>query len=418
MTLSANVSSLQPSLDGQSPGHGNHVDAVVDGTQASQVVIPGGNFLLTAEFERIGSDLMLTGAKGHQVLVAGYFSNQSPDLVSESGGVIPSDLAHKLAGPIMHGAVAQASGGGGLTQIGVVDKVDGGVTVKHSDGSTENLVKGGTVYQGDVLETHDGNVGIIFADKTTFALGPQGRMVMDEMVYDPKNHTGHSTFSVVQGTFSFVSGQIAKSGPDNMSVKTPVMTIGIRGTPWSARRRPRVLKIRFRCSPIPAAASARSSSRTDRARRFCRSPVKPPTCLRSSRRPRHPSWCPRHSWARPIRASSPIARPSPPPNRPFRAVPRAAMARVATRAVKAAPRARAEPKAVTRAAPKATTRWDPGRHPERAAARAAAPAPASSSSAAGRGVTPAGSLATASRFAAAADDFQQQILQQHTPTNL
>jgi len=53
---------------------------------------------------------------------------------------------------------------------------------------------------------------------------------MDELVYDPQAHTGHSSMSVVQGTFSFVSGQIAKSAPDAMSVKTPVMTIGIRGT--------------------------------------------------------------------------------------------------------------------------------------------------------------------------------------------
>ena len=30
--------------------------------------------------------------------------------------------------------------------------------------------------------------------------------------------------------FSFVSGEIAKTGPDAMEVKTPVAVIGIRGT--------------------------------------------------------------------------------------------------------------------------------------------------------------------------------------------
>ncbi len=232
MTLNASVSALRPSLDGQSVSHSVHLDAVVDGSQTSQVVIPGGHFLLTADFHRTGSDLLLTGNDGHQVVVAGYFSNHPPTLIAEAGGVIEPDLAFKLTGPLMHGAMAQASGNAAvLTPIGVVDKIEGSnVTVKHNDGSADTLAKGGTVYQGDVLETHDGNIGLIFADKTTFSLGPNGRMVMDEMVYDPKTHGGHSAFQVVQGTFSFVSGQIAKSGPDNMTVKTPVMTIGIRGT--------------------------------------------------------------------------------------------------------------------------------------------------------------------------------------------
>lgn len=205
--------------------------AVLDGSHASSVVIPGGNFLLTAEFHRVGSDLVLEGKGGHEVVVIGFFSNHPPELISESGGVIPADLAIRLAGPIFPGGFAQAGGGGALNAIGVVDKIAGTVTVHHADGTTAQLAKGGTVYQGDVLETGDNSsIGIIFADRTVFALGANGRMVMDELVYDPQAHTGHSAFSVVQGTFSFVSGQIAKSGPDNMTVKTPVMTIGIRGT--------------------------------------------------------------------------------------------------------------------------------------------------------------------------------------------
>src|SRR5690606_14287888 len=37
-------------------------------------------------------------------------------------------------------------------------------------------------------------------------------------------------FTMVEGVFSFVSGQISKSQPDAMVLKTPVATIGIRGT--------------------------------------------------------------------------------------------------------------------------------------------------------------------------------------------
>ena len=195
--------------------------------------IPGGNFLLTAEFHRVGGDLLLVGKDGHEVVVRDYFSSHTPpDLISGTGGVIHSDLAARLAGAIAPGQWAQD--GAPQTQlhaIGEIQKLAGVVKVHHVDGTVETLQQGATVFQGDVLETAgDGSVGIVFADRSTFSLGKNGRMVMDELVYDPQAHTGHSSMSVVQGTFSFVSGQIAKSAPDAMSVHTPVMTIGIRGT--------------------------------------------------------------------------------------------------------------------------------------------------------------------------------------------
>jgi Ca2+-binding RTX toxin-like protein len=62
------------------------------------------------------------------------------------------------------------------------------------------------------------------------SLGSAGRLVLDEMIYDPSTGQGESSFSLMSGAFSFVSGQIAKSDPDGMQIKTPVATIGIRGT--------------------------------------------------------------------------------------------------------------------------------------------------------------------------------------------
>lgn len=213
------------------PHHQSGPDLIDVGHDA-RVTIPGGHFLLTAQFHRQGGDLLLVGNDGHEVLVRGFFDRADPpDLMTEEGGVIPPALAARLAGPTAPGQYAQDGQQAQATAIGVVDKADGTVTVHHANGTTEVIGKGATVFQGDVIETSkDGSVGIIFADRSTFSLGHGGRMVMDELVYDPQSHTGRSAFSVVQGTFSFVSGQIAKSGPDAMSVKTPVMTIGIRGT--------------------------------------------------------------------------------------------------------------------------------------------------------------------------------------------
>jgi len=70
------------------------------------------------------------------------------------------------------------------------------------------------IYQGDVLETGaKASIGIVFADDTTFSLGEEGRMTLDEMVYDPDNQSGSFGATVLTGTFPFVSGEIAKTFP-------------------------------------------------------------------------------------------------------------------------------------------------------------------------------------------------------------
>jgi len=206
---------------------------MLDAGASTHLVIPGGNFLLTAEFHRSGGDLILQGADGRQVVVSGFFdSRHPPQLLTDFGAIIDPDLAARLAGPEVPGLLAaDGNAAPALVAIGEAQKLSGHVHVKHADGTTEELHQGSVIYRGDVVQTEgDGSLGIVFADRSTFSLGKNGRMTMDEMLYDPQAHTGKAAMSVVQGTFSFVSGQIAKSGPDAMQVKTPVMTIGIRGT--------------------------------------------------------------------------------------------------------------------------------------------------------------------------------------------
>lgn len=126
-----------------------------------------------------------------------------------------------------NGNAAQAA----LKAVGKVDKLTGKVEVIHPDGTRSVLHAGDIVYQGDaVVTSSDGTVGIVFLDASTFSLGKSGSMTIDELVYDPDAQTGHSALSVLKGTFAAASGHIAKTGPDAATLKTPVMTIGIRGT--------------------------------------------------------------------------------------------------------------------------------------------------------------------------------------------
>src|SRR5215813_6339631 len=125
-----------------------------------------------------------------------------------------------------------------IASIGKVVSATGAVTVEHtaavvaqaslSAGATGAKV-GDFVFKGDVVQTGaDGKLGIAFTDGTAFNLSSNARMELNEFVYNPDGKSNASTFNLIKGTFTFVAGQVAKTG--NMKVDTPVATMGIRGT--------------------------------------------------------------------------------------------------------------------------------------------------------------------------------------------
>ena len=130
--------------------------------------------------------------------------------------------------------IAQAPGAG--ESIGRVEATKGNTFITRTDGTKIKAATGVEIFQGDTVETDaDGSIGIVFADNTTFSLDEDGEMVIDEMVYDPGSQEGTALFQVASGVFTFASGQIAKTGVDNMQITTPTATIGIRGTSGAVR---------------------------------------------------------------------------------------------------------------------------------------------------------------------------------------
>jgi len=127
--------------------------------------------------------------------------------------------------------IAQSQGAAQVEPIGTVETIEGSVEVTRADDSKVTLRAGDAVFQGDVIKTGEGGaVGIVFADESAFILGEDGRMVLDEMIYDPGAQEGEAAILLLQGVFTFVSGQIAKTGVDAIVIETPIATIGIRGT--------------------------------------------------------------------------------------------------------------------------------------------------------------------------------------------
>ena len=206
---------------------------VLDGAVgAGPLLVPGGDFVLSAEYDRLGPDLLLSDG-GKSVFIREYFSREeAPDLYSTNGdAVVRGSVVEWLAGSATPGQFAQLDGAISAPIVGVVDTLQGEVVLTRSDGNSIPATAGTSIFLGDIVETGAGSsVGITFVDQTTFALGNSGRMIIDEFVFEPGEGVGQSAFSVLKGVFSFVSGKIADGGDDAMIVTTPVLSIGIRGT--------------------------------------------------------------------------------------------------------------------------------------------------------------------------------------------
>ena len=129
----------------------------------------------------------------------------------------------------------------GAQQAGVAAAVRGNVLLAAATPGTEtqrggqvvgeNIASGDKIFLGDMIETGPSSgLQSMLLDETIFTIGPSAAMTIDSFVYDPASGAGEVTTQVLKGAFRFVSGKVAKNEPSKMNVKTPVGTIGIRGT--------------------------------------------------------------------------------------------------------------------------------------------------------------------------------------------
>ena len=155
------------------------------------------------------------------VLATGFILTAAGCFMAPAHAQVRPAVQEVLAKPI--GKVIVATGSVTIERANAV-------VVQASTSASAGQVKvGDLVYEGDVVATGaDGRVGINFTDGTSFNLSNNARMALNEFVYDPKSASNSTLFSLTKGTFTFVAGQVAKTG--DMKIDTPVATMGIRGT--------------------------------------------------------------------------------------------------------------------------------------------------------------------------------------------
>jgi hypothetical protein len=108
----------------------------------------------------------------------------------------------------------------------------GAIHAVDAAGHRRQLVDGGSVYPGDVVETAAGAQAVLaFRDASRITLGPNSRFRLDNFVFDDKNAgDGRFLASILRGTVRALTGLIAKANNRNVGFSTATATIGIRGT--------------------------------------------------------------------------------------------------------------------------------------------------------------------------------------------
>ena len=118
--------------------------------------------------------------------------------------------------------------------IGQVTQLKGNGVIDRKDGEQGIVVeKDLDVLSYDTVKTGNGKVGIEFIDQTRVDVTEHSKLLIDEFVYDPNTKKGKLSLSAKLGTIKYASGQIAKNSKQNITIKTPTATIGVRGTDFT-----------------------------------------------------------------------------------------------------------------------------------------------------------------------------------------
>ncbi|MBL9097195.1 MAG: FecR domain-containing protein [Alphaproteobacteria bacterium] len=110
--------------------------------------------------------------------------------------------------------------------IGAVESLENEAWGTQVGATRVALAEAAAIFRNQRVETGDESATVIrFVDTSKLTLGENASAVVDEYVY--AGDASRSTTTLAKGAFRFISGQMPEK---NMKLKTPTVTIGIRGT--------------------------------------------------------------------------------------------------------------------------------------------------------------------------------------------
>lgn len=119
---------------------------------------------------------------------------------------------------------------------GTVTQLSGPMMAKKADGKVKILSLKSEVEAGDTLVTEKNTYALVkFIDNSEITLKPGTTFVVEQFAYQADQPEGdQASFNLVKGGLRSLSGLLGKRSKEKFSLKTPVATIGIRGTYFTA----------------------------------------------------------------------------------------------------------------------------------------------------------------------------------------
>jgi hypothetical protein len=119
-------------------------------------------------------------------------------------------------------------------QVGEVAEVSGSVIAVDKRKVSRKLHNGNAVYLGDkVITGEDGSVRLHMVDDAILDLRCYSIMVIED--YALNTTSRRSILNLLQGSLRKVTGKIGKMSEDVYELKTPLASVGVRGTEYALR---------------------------------------------------------------------------------------------------------------------------------------------------------------------------------------
>jgi hypothetical protein len=117
------------------------------------------------------------------------------------------------------------------TQVaGFIKTVDGSGQIVRAEASMPARA-GDVLHVSDAVTTDDKSaIGIMLEDDTILSLGPNSRLELGNFAFAPQEENFAVAIRLLKGSFSYMSGVIARLAPDKVRIETPDAVIAVHGT--------------------------------------------------------------------------------------------------------------------------------------------------------------------------------------------
>lgn len=120
------------------------------------------------------------------------------------------------------------------SEIGGISELTGNGEITRVDSSEALTAElNSDIFSYDDVRTGKGRLAIQFLDDSVVKLTEHSKLIIDEYIFDPDPNKSKMALNMASGTARFITGKLGKINKQNISIKTPTATIGIRGTDFT-----------------------------------------------------------------------------------------------------------------------------------------------------------------------------------------